>query len=119
MNKGQRAAKSEFARRVNTAGDLVRSGRAVAEVVADMARRYAISPRQARRYVQAAQQAGMAVSVPGPKVVFTVKLPVDLVQRLHSLGDQQRRTLSDLVSEALEDLLARRGGGAGSHASAD
>lgn len=97
----------------------MRSGTPVAEVVAEVARRYAISPRQARRYVQAAQQVGTAVPVPGPKVVFTVKLPADLVRRLHNLADQQRRTLSDLVSEALEDLLARRGGGAGGRAQAD
>lgn len=118
MNNGQRAARSEFARRVNTAGELVRSGSSVAEVVAEVARRYAISSRQARRYVQAAQQVGAALPVPGPKVVFTVKLPADLVERLHGLADQHRRTLSDLVSEALEDLFARRVGGGG-HARAD
>jgi predicted transcriptional regulator len=43
--------------------------------------------------------------------VFTVKLPVDLVRRLRRYSRTNHRTLSFLVAQALEEFLARRGGG--------
>jgi hypothetical protein len=44
------------------------------------------SPRQARRYVEAAQQHPQGLPVPEPTVVFTVKLPVSLAHRLRALA---------------------------------
>jgi hypothetical protein len=53
--------------------------------------------------------------VPPLKVVFTVKLPVALVQQLRRHGQRQRQALSVLVEWALERFLSaappgRRGG---------
>lgn len=78
-----------------------------AAVLQALARRYHVSPRQARRYVDAAQQHPQGLPVPAPKVVFTVKLPVGVVRRVRTLARATGENLSALVTRALEDLLDR------------
>ena len=51
-----------------------RAGWTLIDATRHLARRYRLSERQARRYVERARDEG-AMEVPGPKVVFTVKLP--------------------------------------------
>jgi hypothetical protein len=91
---------------VNTAAQLLASGRNVAEAARQLARRHAVSERQARRYVEQARDLGPR-EIPKPKVVFTVKIPVDLVRRLRRRTTEGHRTLSSLVAQALEEFLAR------------
>jgi DNA-binding transcriptional regulator LsrR (DeoR family) len=62
-----------------------------AEAARRLSHRYRLSERQAWRYVEQARDQG-PVEVPSPKVVFTVKLPVDL-----------------LVAQALKEFLDRLG----------
>ena len=119
MGSSRRASADDYARRVNKAGDLLRSGTSVVEAVTQLAQTYAISLRQARRYVQVAQEAGTTVPVPDAKVVFTVKLPTGLVTRLRRLAEAEHKTLSELVGLALEELLQRRSGGPSGSAQAD
>lgn len=107
MNPGRRAALGEFAQRVNEAAILLQTSSA-GEVIAEVARLYGISPRQARRYVQAALQAQAPVPVPEAKVVFTVKVPASLPPRLRQRARDEDRTLSDLVTHALEVFLQHR-----------
>lgn len=115
MSPGQRGTAAQHARRVNTAAQLLASGLSVAEAARELARRHAISQRQARRYAEQARDSGSR-EVPKPKVVFTVKVPVDLVRRLRRYTETGHRTLSSVVTQALEEFLARmptglRGGG--------
>jgi predicted transcriptional regulator len=52
--------------------------------------------------------------VPEPSVVFTVRLPVSLVDRLRRQARGSGRTLSSLVAQAVAELLERlRAGRAG------
>lgn len=104
MNPGRRAALTEYAQRVNQAAMLLRNS-TPEEVIAEVARLYGLSPRQARRYVQAAQRARGPVPVPEAKVVFTVKVAASLPPRLRERARSEGRTLSDLVGEALEQFL--------------
>ncbi len=104
MSQGQRARADELARRVNDAAEFLAEGRSVPESIQSLAQRHSISPRQARRYVVRAQDSG-AVEVPGPKQVFTVKLPQSLVRRLREYAQVRRTTLSALVARALEEFL--------------
>jgi mRNA degradation ribonuclease J1/J2 len=106
MSPGQRGTAGQYARRVNAAAQLLASGQSVAEAARELARRHAVSERQARRYAEAARDLGSR-EVPKPKVVFTVKLPVDLVRRLKRHTETNHRTLSSLVTQALEEFLAR------------
>ena len=102
-----KARADQFAHRVNAAADLLDQGLAVPETARQLARRYEVSERQARRYVEQAQQGGR-VAVPSPKEVFTVKLPTDLIQRLRRYTRRHHETLSAVVAEALEEFLNRR-----------
>ena len=68
--------------------------------------RFGLSHRQARRYVDRAEEHGR-VAVPETAVVFTVRLPAGLVARLRRHAQATGRTLSSLVTEAIEALLDR------------
>ena len=97
---------SQYAQRVNRA--LVLLDRfAVPAVLRTLVRRYQVSLRQARRYVDVAQQHPHGVPVPEPTVAFTVKLPVGLVRRVRAHARATGTRLSALVTRALEDWLER------------
>ena len=110
MSPGQRGTAAQHARRVNAATKLLAMGLTVVEAARALARRHSVSERQSRRYAEQARDSG-SVEVPKRKVVFTVKLPVDLVRQLRRRIKTERRTLSSFVAQALEELL--RQGGAG------
>lgn len=113
MSEGRRARADERARRINAAAELLDAGVEVAEAARQLARRFELSERQARRYVEHARAAG-AVAVPEPSVVFTVRLPASLVGRLRAHARDSGRTLSSLVAQAIDELLERlRAGRAG------
>ena len=106
MNDRWRARLAEYAERVNRALGLLRRFPPAA-VLRTLVRRYRVSPRQARRYVDAAQQHPQGVPVPEPTVVFTVKLPASLARRLRALARATGVSLSSLVTRGLEDWLHR------------
>lgn len=110
-----RASSPERARRINAGAELLETGSSVAEAAREVASRFEISERQARRYVEQAQITGR-VPVPGPVQLFTVRLPVELVERLRKFAKTSERTLSLVVVQALAEFLEtrrrrRRGGG--------
>jgi hypothetical protein len=79
MSARRRAPAGQYARRVNRAVALLRR-LPVPAILRGLVRRYQVSLRQARRYVDVAQHHAQGVPVPEPTVVFTVKLPVGLVR---------------------------------------
>jgi predicted DNA-binding transcriptional regulator YafY len=110
MSDGRRARADQRARRINAAAELLDAGVEVVEAARQVARRFGVSERQARRYVERARDVG-AVTVPEPTAVFTVRLPASLVDRLRGHARDSGRTLSSLVAEAVEALLDRHGAG--------
>ena len=106
MNDRRRARVAQYAERVNRALGLLQQG-PPPTVLRTLARRYRVSPRQARRYVEAAQQHPQGLPVPEATVVFTVKLPVSLARRLRALARSTGASLSSLVTRGLEDWLHR------------
>jgi transposase-like protein len=108
MNPGRRAAAGEYVRRVNRAVRLVQRRKAPGAVIRELARVYAISARQAQRYVQAAQRVRAPLPVPEPKVVFTVKVPASVPPRVRARARAEGCSLSALVSRALTTYLGRR-----------
>jgi hypothetical protein len=52
------------------------------------------------------------VAVPEPMVVFTVKLPVGVAERLRQHAQASGRTLSGLVDQAVSELLDPAAAGA-------
>jgi hypothetical protein len=94
---------------------MLASGLSVSEATRQLARRHGVSERQARRYAEQARDSGSA-EVPKAKMVFTVKVPVDLVKRLKRYAASSRTSLSSLVTQAMEEFFARisgRQGGGG------
>jgi hypothetical protein len=96
----------EYATRINAAAALVEAGVPVAEATTALASRWGVSQRQARRYVDAAM-AGGQVPVPGPSVVFTVKLPAALAQRVRAHARDREITISTVVTRALTEFVTR------------
>jgi hypothetical protein len=95
-----------YAVRVNAAARLAEAGVPAAEATRVLAGRFGVSPRQARRYVDRAA-AGGRVAVPEQNVVFTVKLPAALVERVRAAARQRQSTISALVARALSEYLDR------------
>ena len=106
MVVGRRAAGEEYAERLNTAAALVEAGASVAAAARELALRYGLSERQARRYVQRAATSG-PVELPAPTTVFTVKVSVALVARVRAHAAGSERTISSVVTQALEEFLHR------------
>lgn len=103
-----------MAKRVNTAAELLEGGLDVIGATRDLARRHHLSERQARRYVERARDDG-AMTVPGPKVVFTVKLPGALARRVRRLARATGRSISSVVAQALGEFIERHDRGGGGH----
>jgi hypothetical protein len=103
---GDRARADEYAERVNAAVDLADAGVLAAEAARELAGRFGCSVRQARRYVDTAVQSGR-VAAPQATTVFTVKLPAGLAARVRAQARETGVTISGLVTQALEEFLAR------------
>src|SRR6266851_542584 len=114
MIEGRRARADQVAKRINTAAELLDAGLDVIDATRDLARRHRLSERQARRYVERARDEG-ARQVPGPKVVFTVKLPGVLARRVRRLARATGQSISAVVTQALGEFVERhdQGGGRG------
>jgi hypothetical protein len=105
MAGGRRARGEEYAARVNAAAELVAAGSSVADAARELAGRFGLSERQARRYVERAAASG-PVEPPQATTVFTVRLPVQLVARVRAHAVGSRRTISSVVAQALEEFLS-------------
>ena len=107
MSAGRRARADQVAQRINSAAALLSRGAGLDEATQELIRRYRLSPRQARRYVDRAHAAGGEVSVPEAKIVFTVKLSRGLVRRVRTHAHRQGETISAVVAQALLAFLDR------------
>ena len=112
MSGTGRASGAEHAVRVNAAVELVGAGVPAAAAARVLSARFAVSVRQARRYVDLA--AVGPVAVPDTAVVFTVKLPAALADRVRAHAHHGGFTISAVVARALAEFLHReRDGRAG------
>jgi Ribbon-helix-helix protein, copG family len=88
--------------------DLLKKNNSPKEVVSSLVAEFDLSTRQAYRYLQQAHKTRKPLALPEPKTVLTVKLPLDVVQRVRQIARGRRQSISDLVTEALEDFLTKR-----------
>ncbi len=105
-----RATGSEHAERLNLAFGWLSRGVSPVEAAERLAAKAGISRRQAHRYVEQARQLDARVPAVEAKIVFTVKLPQLLVERLHRYASSTGETLSEIVSRALWAMIRPRGG---------
>lgn len=102
-----RASETQKAERLNRARDLLRRVDQLSNAVEQLARDCSISPRQAYRYLQQAQQLKEPVSPAESKLAFTVKLPHSLIRRVRTYASAKGMSISEVVSRALQALLPR------------
>ena len=79
--------------------------RSPADVVRALRAEYALSERQARRYVNAARALPEGVAVPERTAVFTVRMAPSLIAGLRSHARSRGQTLSATVAEAVRSYL--------------
>ena len=103
-----RVTQGRKAERLNHARQLLRRMDHLSDAVAQMARDYSISPRQAYRYLEEASHLTAPVRVGDEKIAFTIKLSRGLVTQVRSYARSKRLSLSELVSRALRAWLPRR-----------
>jgi hypothetical protein len=103
---GRRTPAAQHAERINAAADLAAAGVPAAEAARVLVGRFGVSARQARRYVDQAA-AGGRVAVPEATVVFTVKLPARLADRVRSYAREHHTAISAVVARALTEFLDR------------
>jgi len=100
----RRAYADEYAVRVNRAVELL-ADLAPADAVGALRSEFALSERQARRYVTAARVTPAGVSVPERTVVFTVRLGPSLIAGLRRHARSRGLTVSATVAEAVRLYL--------------
>jgi predicted DNA binding CopG/RHH family protein len=69
---------------------------------------YGVSQIQAYRYIQQAEEIKGKLPIPETSVVFTVKLPPTLINRVKKFARSKGMTISRVVRTALEEFLARK-----------
>jgi len=105
-----RSTEAQKAERLNAAHALLADGRSVAEAALSLSRQFAMSRRQAYRYVEEAQTIGRPVVAAEPTAAVTFKLPPSLVDAVRARAAAEGMTISDMVSRALRAFLGEAGG---------
>lgn len=104
-----RSTDTQKAERLNAAYGLLARGQSVAEAALSLSRQFAMSRRQAYRYIEEAQTIGRPVPVAEPAAAVTFKLPPSLVDAVRARAAAEGTTISDMVSRALRAFLGEAG----------
>jgi hypothetical protein len=106
-----RATKAHKARLLNAAYRLLAQRTDVAEAARQLEDEFALSRRQAYRYLE--QAAALSAPVPAvePTVAITFKLPLSIVRALRAYARRSGLTLGQIVTQAVTAFLGavRRG----------
>ncbi|HTE83227.1 MAG TPA: hypothetical protein VK821_00670 [Dehalococcoidia bacterium] len=106
-----RATKAHKARLINAAYRLLAQQTEGADAARRLEDEFALSRRQAYRYLE--QAAGLSAPVPAvePTVAITFKVPVSIVRVLRAYARRRGLTLGQIVTQALAAFLGafRRG----------
>jgi len=100
-----RTSNTERAQRINAALALIKRQKSASDAATMLAKQYSISKRQAYRYVREAELSGTQVPIPDKKIAFTVKLSRGLIRTLRRYSNSTGKTLSEIVTQALEVFL--------------
>ncbi len=96
-----RATKVRKAELLNAAYRLLGQRVEAAEAAQQLAHEFALSRRQAYRYLEQAAALNAPVPVVEPTVAITFKLPVNTVRTLHAYARRRGLTLGQIVTQAL------------------
>ena len=100
-----RSTDTQKVRRLNAAYGLLVHGLSVADMT--LSSDFAISRRQAYRYVRQARTLEAPLPVAEPAIPVTVKLPGDVARRLRAHAASSGLTQGEIVGRALEAFIAQ------------
>jgi len=100
-----RATKAHKAQLVNAAYRLLGQRIETAEAARRLADEFALSLRQAYRYLEQAATLSAPVPVVEPTVAITFKLPVSMVRALRASARRSGLTLGQILAQALAAFL--------------
>jgi predicted DNA-binding transcriptional regulator YafY len=100
-----RSTDTQKARRLNAAYGLLVRGLSVADMT--LSSDFAISRRQAYRYVRQARTLDAPLPVIEPAIAVTVKLPGDVARQLRAHAASSGLTQGEIVGRALEAFIAQ------------
>ena len=103
----ERSQNSELAKRINQAYVLLNRDKPQSQVVEHLMAEFGVSQIQAYRYVQQAKANNGKIAIPEDSVVFTVKLPPSLIDRVKKFASFKGMAISKVVRTALEGFLAK------------
>ena len=104
----ERSQNSELAKRINQAYVLLNKEKPQSQIVEHLVEMYGVSQIQAYRYVQQAKANNGKMAIPEASVVFTVKQPPSLINRVKKFAVFKGMSISKVVRTALEEFLAKK-----------
>jgi len=102
-----RSTDAQKAERLNAAHRLLAR---MGEAALSLSRQFAMSRRQAYRYIEETRLIGRPVPVVEAATAVTFKLPPGLVDAVRARAAAEGTTISDMVSRALRAFLGEAGG---------
>ena len=102
-----RSTRSERAQRLNAAFDLIARGFSLNEAAEALVEQFALSRRQAYRYLQEAQGLKRPVAVCAPTIPITIKVAGDVVVELRAYAQTSGLTIGETVARAVCAFLAK------------
>jgi hypothetical protein len=103
-----RATNTQKAERLNAAHGLLALGTNMAEIAMVLSRDFALSRRQAYRYLREAQAIGHIVPPVEPAVPITLKVSADVVRDLRAYAAASGLTMGEIVARSIIVFLAAR-----------
>ena len=104
----ERSQNSELARRINQAFTLLKKGIPHSQIIDKLVAMFGVSKIQAYRYLRQARDNQGKIPIPESSVVFTVKLPPTLIERIKIFARSKGTSISKVVRAALEEFLAKK-----------
>ncbi len=102
-----RSTRTEKAQRLNAAFDLIARGENLNEAAEALVEQFGLSPRQAYRYLQQAQEIKRPVQVAAPSIAITIKVPGEVVMKLRAYAHASGMTIGQTVARAVLCFLAK------------
>ena len=100
-----RSTKADKARLVNAAYRLLGRRTELSEAADQLSREFALSRRQAYRYLEHASTLTAPVAIVEPSVAVTFKIPANTVRALRAYARRSGLTLGEIVARALAVFL--------------
>lgn len=102
-----RSSDAEKVQRLNCAFELLTAGYSLAAAGDALCERFALSRRQAYRYLLEAKHLKTPAAAVEATIPITIKVPAATVEKLRAYSHTNGMTMGEIVSRALSAFLAR------------